>query len=59
MDYPSKIKALDQRSSYFGEWQNEVAERLPGKKIASMRKYGTPATKPWRIQGHLQKGREA
>ena len=45
MDYPSKIKALEQRSSYFGEWQNEVAERLPGKKPASMGKYGTPATK--------------
>ena len=45
MDYPSKIKALEQRSSYFGEWQNEVAERLPGKKTASMGKYGTPATK--------------
>ena len=27
MDYSSKIKALEQRSSYFGEWQNEVAER--------------------------------
>ena len=45
MDYPSKIKALEQRSSYFGEWQNEVAERLTGKKAASMEKYGTPATK--------------
>jgi len=45
MDYPSKIKALEQRSSYFGKWQNEVAERLPGKKTASMGKYGTPATK--------------
>ena len=45
MDYPTKIKALEQRSSYFGEWQNEVAERLPGKKTASMGKYGTPAMK--------------
>ncbi|PFX30244.1 hypothetical protein AWC38_SpisGene4975 [Stylophora pistillata] len=36
MDYPSKIKALEQRSSYFEKWQNEVAERLPGKKTASM-----------------------
>ena len=31
MDYPSKIKALEQRSSYFGKWQNEVAERFTGK----------------------------
>lgn len=45
MDYPSKIKALEQRSSYFEKWQNEVTERLPGKKTASMGKYGTPATK--------------
>lgn len=45
MDYPSKIKALEQRSSYFEKWQNEVAERLPGKKTASMEKYGTPRTK--------------
>ena len=45
MDYPSNIKALEQRSSYFGKWQNEVAERLPGEKTASMEKYGTPATK--------------
>ena len=45
MDYPTKIKVLEQRSSYFGEWQNEVAERLPGKKTASMGKYGTPAMK--------------
>lgn len=45
MDYPSKIKALEQRSSYFEKWQNEVAERLPGKKTASMKKYGTPRTK--------------
>ena len=44
MDSLSKIKALEQRS-YFGEWQNEVAERLPGKKTASMGKCGTPATK--------------
>ena len=45
MDYSSKIKALEQRSSYFGKWQNEVTERLPGKKTACMGKYGTPATK--------------
>ena len=45
MDYPSKNKALEQRSSYFGEWQNEVAERLPGKTTNSMGTYGTPATK--------------
>ena len=45
MDYPSKTKGLEQRSSYFGEWQNEVAERLPGKKTASMGNYGAPATK--------------
>ena len=40
MDYLSKIKALEQSSSYFG-----VAERLPGKNTTSMGKYGTPATK--------------
>jgi len=45
MDYPSKVKALEQRSSYFGKWQNEGTERLPGKKTDSMEKYGTPATK--------------
>jgi len=45
MDYPSKVKALEQRSSYFGKWQNEATERFPGKKTASMGKYGTPATK--------------
>ena len=45
MDYSSKIKALEQRSSYFGRWQNDVAERLLGKKTTSMGKYGTPATK--------------
>ena len=45
MDYLPKIKALEQRSSYFGEWQNEVAERAPGKKTASAGKHGTPATK--------------
>ena len=45
MDDPSKIKSLDQRSSYFGRWQKEVAERLPGRKTSSMGRYGTPATK--------------
>ena len=45
MDYSSKSKALEQRSSYFGEWKNEVAEWLAEKKTASMGKYGTPATK--------------
>ena len=48
--YPSKIKALEQKSSYFGKWQNEVAERLQGKKTASMGKYGTPATKIMEIR---------
>ena len=38
MDYPSKTKALEQRSSYFGEWQKEVAEMLAEKKTASMEK---------------------
>ncbi|PFX14644.1 hypothetical protein AWC38_SpisGene21182 [Stylophora pistillata] len=38
-------RALEQRSSYFEKWKNEVAERLPGKKTASMGKYGTPTTK--------------
>ena len=45
MDYPSKIKALEQRSSYFGRWQKEVAESLPGRTTSSMGRYGTPATK--------------
>ena len=45
MDYPSKIKALEQRNSYFGRWQNEVAESFPGKKTPSMGKYGTAAAK--------------
>jgi len=50
MDYPSKIKALEQKCSYFGKWQNEVAERLQGNKTASMGKYGTPATKAMEIR---------
>ena len=36
MDYPSKIKALQQRSSYFGKWQNEDCQH---------EKYGTAAKK--------------
>ena len=50
MDYPSTIKALEQKSSCFGKWQNEVAERLLGKKTASMGKYGIPATKTMEIR---------
>ena len=41
----SRIGALEQRKGYFGNWQNEVADRLPGNKTASMRKFGTPAPK--------------
>ena len=59
MDYPSKIKALEQRSSYFGKWQNEVAERLPGKKTASMESMVPLQRKPWRMQGCPYRGREA
>ena len=59
MDYPLKIKALEQRSSYFGECQNDVAERLPGKKIANMRKYGTPATKTIDILRREEKHRSS
>ena len=44
MAYSTKIGALEQRKSYFEDWQNEVAERLPGNKTASTGKYGTPAT---------------
>ena len=45
MPYSQKIEGLEQRKSYFEAWQNEVADRLPGKKTASMGKFGTPATK--------------
>ena len=31
MDYPSKIKALEQRSSYFRRWQNESRQKVTGK----------------------------
>ena len=44
MPYNTKIEALEQRNSYFEDWQNEVAERLPGNKTASKEKYGTGAT---------------
>lgn len=43
--YSTRIKALEERKRYFGNWQNEVADRLPGSKTASMGKFGTPATK--------------
>ena len=47
MDYPSKIKALEQKSSYFGKWQNEVAERRPPawESVAPLQR------KPWRSEG--------
>ena len=45
MPYTQKIEGLEQRKSYFEAWQNEVADRLPGKKTASMGKFDTPATK--------------
>ena len=43
MHYDARIGALEQRKGYFGNWQNEVADRLPGNKTASMGKFGTPA----------------
>ena len=52
MNYPSKIKALEQKSSYFGKWQNEVAERLQGKKTDSMGKYATKAMEIRREEKH-------
>jgi len=51
MDYPSNIKALEQKYSYFGKWQNEVAERLQGKKTASMGSMAPLQRKPWRSGG--------
>ena len=45
MHYYSRIGALAQRKSYFGNWQNEVANRLPGNKTVSMGKFGMPAPK--------------
>lgn len=43
--YSTRIKALEERKRYFGNWQNEVADRLPGSKTASKGKFGTLATK--------------
>lgn len=45
MHYYARIGALAQRKSYFGNWQNEVANRLPGNKTVSMGKFGMPAPK--------------
>ena len=45
MPYTQKFEGLEQRKSYFEDWQNEVADRLPGKKTTSMGKFGTPATR--------------
>jgi len=45
MHYDARIGALEQRKGYFGNWQNEVADRLPRNKTASMGKFGTPAPK--------------
>ena len=45
MHYDARIGALEQRKGYIGNWQNEVADRLPGNKTASMGKFGTPAPK--------------
>jgi len=45
MPYDARIRALERRSGYFGNWQNEVADRLPGNNTASMGKFGTPASK--------------
>ena len=49
MDYPLKIKALEQRSSYFGRRQMKLPKGYRERK----------KRKPWRIQGYHQKGREA
>lgn len=43
--YSTRIKALEERKRYFGNWQNEVANRLPGSKTGSKGKFGTLATK--------------
>ena len=45
MHYDARIGALEQRKGYFGNWQNEVADRLPGINTASVGKFGTPAPK--------------
>jgi len=45
---------LEQKSSYFGRWQNEVAERLRGKKTVGMGPRESMASlrrKPWRSEG--------
>jgi len=56
-DYRSKIKALElKQTAILESGKNEVAERLQGKKTASMGKYGTPATKAMEF---VQEGREA
>ena len=44
--YKSEARVgLEQKKSYFEAWQNELADRLPGKKTASIGKFDTPATK--------------
>jgi len=45
MHYDARIAALEQIKGHFGNWQNEVTDRLPGNKTASMGKFRTPAPK--------------
>jgi len=50
-----KLKLWSKEAAILESGKNEVAERLQGKKTASMGKYGTPATKAmeiWREEKH-------
>lgn len=59
MAYKTKIEALNQRKNYFETWQNKISFRLPGNKTGGMGKYGTPASKPWKMRKYPWKEREA
>ena len=43
--FASKMARLESRKEYFVDWQEEVQNRLSGKKKVSCGKYGTPASK--------------
>ena len=43
--YEKRMLQLKKRKSYFVKWQNEVSDRLPGRRCTSFGKLGTPASK--------------
>ena len=43
--YEKRMLQLKKRKSYFVKWQNEVSDRLPGRRSISFGKLGTPASK--------------